>query len=123
MYKKKNTRIDVLLFVLRGVSLSLLGILLLNPTITSTEIVNTKPILNILVDNSSSISKLSGSEELERVLNEINNNTSIGSKFDIEFYSFGNQLKLLVKAANSKLSTKQRRIRDLHCFLQTEIKL
>jgi hypothetical protein len=56
-YKVKNKlKVTGLLFVLKTMSLFLLLLLLINPTIEKIEIENEKPTLSVLVDNSKSVS-------------------------------------------------------------------
>ena len=49
-YKNKDKRkVNILLFALKTLSLFLLGLLLINPKITTIKIENNKPVLSILV--------------------------------------------------------------------------
>lgn len=55
-FKVKNrTKINVLLSIIRTLVFFLLFLLLINPSIVRIELINQKPKLSIIVDNSSSI--------------------------------------------------------------------
>ena len=71
-YKVKNkVKINILLFFLKAISLFLLILLLINPTIKKTETQETKPVLAILVDNSKSISFFKEDKNITTFLEEI----------------------------------------------------
>ncbi|AUC23078.1 hypothetical protein BTO15_13680 [Polaribacter sejongensis] len=76
-------------------SLFLLLLLLINPTIKKIELINTKPILTVLVDDSKSIPFFNETKNITIFLSEIKNDKSINEKFDINSFSFGSDLKPL----------------------------
>ena len=76
-------------------SLFLLLLLLINPTIRKTELENTKPVLAVLVDNSKSIPFFKETKNITTFLSEIKNDKSIKEKFDINSFSFGSDVKPL----------------------------
>ena len=92
-YKQKEKRsIDFVLFGLRAISVFLLLLLLINPTIERNEITNEKPILSVLVDNSLSIQHFNKENVVSAVVNDFKSNTSLLDKFTLQFYQFGNSL-------------------------------
>jgi len=95
-YKQKEQRkIDYLLFGLRAISIFLLLLLLINPSIERKEITNEKPILSVLVDNSLSIQHFQKETEVGELLNQIRTDNSLQAKFDVQYFQFGEQLKIL----------------------------
>jgi hypothetical protein len=95
-YKQKEQRsIDFVLFGLRTLSIFLLLLLLINPTIERKEITNEKPILLVLVDNSLSIKHFNKENVVSAVVNDFKSNTSLSDKFTLQYYQFGNSLNTL----------------------------
>jgi hypothetical protein len=95
-YKQKEQRsIDFILFGLRAISIFLLLLLLINPTIERKKIINEKPMLSVLVDNSVSIKQLNKEGVVATVVTDIKTNTSLSDKFTLQFYQFGNVLNVL----------------------------
>lgn len=92
---KKNPKINILLFSLKTLSLFLLGLLLLNPTIKNQEIENVKPILSVLVDNSESTKYFKQEKNVEEILHKVKNQAKLNEKFDIKLFTFGTSLNLL----------------------------
>ncbi|WP_282073777.1 VWA domain-containing protein [Polaribacter atrinae] len=95
-FKEKNkAKINVLLFVLRTLSLFLLLLLLINPAIKKIELINTKPVLAVLVDDSKSIPFFNEAKDIATFWSEIKKDKSIQEKFDINGFSFGSEIKPL----------------------------
>ena len=95
-YKNKQQhKINRILFVLRALSLFLLGVLLINPTIKKREIENTKPILSVLVDNSQSTKYFKEENTVKQLLETVKTTNEINKKFDINFFSFGENTTVL----------------------------
>ena len=95
-YKQKEQgAIDYLLCGLRAISIFLLLLLLINPTIERKEITNEKPILSVLVDNSLSIKHFNKEQVVTAIVDDFKSNTSLSEKFNIQFYQFGNSLNIL----------------------------
>jgi len=89
-YKSKYTgKLRWLFGVLRFISLFAICLLLINPKFKSESYTIEKPKLSVLVDNSSSIESLKQESQLNSVIDAINANEDIQSKFDINFFSFG----------------------------------
>jgi len=93
--EKKEGKIALFLFSLKAVSLFLLLLLFINPKIESIKLEDIKPVLNVLVDNSRSISFFKEQNTINRFLNNIKTDKEIQEKFDTNFFSFGSDLKSL----------------------------
>ncbi|KGL63634.1 hypothetical protein [Polaribacter sp. Hel1_85] len=76
-------------------SLFLLILLLINPTIKKTENQNTKPVLAVLVDNSKSIPFFKETSNIEAFLQGIKDDKALNDKFDINEFTFGSKLNHL----------------------------
>ena len=81
-----------LLLVLRFLALLGLLVLLINPKIRSQEYIEVKPILNILVDNSKSISYASKEEEVKQLVDEVKSDKRVNEKFDVHPYYFADDI-------------------------------
>lgn len=89
---KQRVKITPILFLLRGTSLFLLILLILNPKIEKTTIIDTKPTLAIVVDNSISLKYFKEEANITSFVNELEINESILKKFNVQKYTFGEQL-------------------------------
>ncbi|MDO6676382.1 VWA domain-containing protein [Tenacibaculum sp. 1_MG-2023] len=95
-YKVKRTpKVHILLFSLKALSLFLIGLLLINPKITTLETENIKPVLSVLVDNSLSTQFFKEEKKVEESLSKIKSNQELQNKFDVQYFSFGNDIKVL----------------------------
>ena len=92
---KNRIKVTPVLFVLKTVSVFLLILLLINPTIEKNEITNVKPVLSVLVDNSKSTSFFKEDKNAGNILKQIENNTQINRKFDVQKFTFGTSLQVL----------------------------
>ena len=92
---KSNLKINIVLFSLKSVSLFLLFLLFINPKIKIIETENIKPILSVLVDNSISTKYFKSDKKITSLLEKVKKNDAIQSKFDVQYFSFGNQIKVL----------------------------
>jgi hypothetical protein len=94
-YFKVKNRISAtpILFILKGLSLFLLLLLWINPTIEKTEINNIKPILSVLVDNSKSTSFFNEDKNVADIIKGIEENNELKNKFEIQKFTFGNSLQ------------------------------
>lgn len=81
--------------VLRFITLFSLLLLLINPSFTSETYTIEKPKLPVLIDNSASISELDQTEPLLNAIRNLQENSALNEAFDVSYYSFGNELKLL----------------------------
>lgn len=96
-YFKNNskTTIDHLLFGLRTLSVFLLLLLIINPTIVRENTVNLKPKLSVLVDNSLSVKYFNQDKKVKDFVEALRYNSSLQDKFELQFYQFGADLQLL----------------------------
>jgi len=91
---KKIGSVTVYLFSLRTLMLFLLFLLLINPTIEKTSFETQKPALSVLVDNSESVRYFEEDSLVNSVIDELKSNEQLNNKFDVNYYSFGTELKL-----------------------------
>lgn len=92
---KKSPKIHILLFALKALSLFLLGLLLINPKIKVQETENIKPVLSVLIDNSLSTKFFKEEKQAEEALLKVKNNAELQDKFDVAYFSFGNEINVL----------------------------
>ncbi|CAM1361674.1 conserved membrane hypothetical protein [Tenacibaculum sediminilitoris] len=92
---KKTPKVHILLFSLKALSLFLIGLLLINPKITTIETENIKPVLSVLVDNSLSTQFFKEEKKVQELVSKIKNNQELQDKFDVEYFSFGNNIQVL----------------------------
>lgn len=105
-YKTKNKqKIIPILFILKGLSLFLLILLLINPKIEKTEITNIKPILSLLVDDSKSVSFFKENKNVEDFIINIDKNSDLKNKFEIQKFAFGDDLQIFDSLTFSKNQT------------------
>ncbi len=83
------------LFALKTLSLFLLFLFLINPKIKSIKTQNIKPVLSILVDNSSSIKYFNAEKTVASVLKTLKNSAKITDKFDVQYLSFDKKTTVL----------------------------
>ena len=70
-------------------------LLIINPTIKKNELENHKPILSILVDNSSSISFFNENEIIKNLVDKLNADQELKNKFQIKNFKFDKTLSNL----------------------------
>jgi REP element-mobilizing transposase RayT len=94
-YFKVKNRISrtPILFILKALSIFLLLLLWINPTIKKTEISTIKPVLSVLVDNSRSTSFFNEAKNVENFLKTIEESDALKNKFEIQKFAFGNFLQ------------------------------
>ncbi len=83
------------MFSLRATSIFLLLLLLINPSIARQELMNEKPILSVLVDNSLSVQHFKSEKIVTNFVNQIKNNSQINKKFEVQFFKFGEDISVL----------------------------
>ena len=94
-YKVKDKRsITFFLFAIRSLVFFLLLLLLINPSIERKTLINTKPKLSFLLDNSLSTSFFKQDSIVSNLVNEWKTNKALNNRFDVNYYSFGKTLKL-----------------------------
>ncbi|MCH3882239.1 MULTISPECIES: VWA domain-containing protein [Tenacibaculum] len=95
-YKEKKTpKITVLLFALKAFSLFVLSLLFINPKIKSEVTSTVKPVLSVLIDNSLSTKYFKQEENVKTILKNIKENSDLNDKFDVSFFSIGENTQVL----------------------------
>lgn len=103
--EKKQPKIVIALFILKALSLFLIGLLLINPKIDIVATQNIKPQLSVLIDNSLSTRFFKEEKKVKEILNIIVNNEELNKKYQISNFSFGNSIKVLDSLSFSETST------------------
>ncbi|MCX7548412.1 VWA domain-containing protein [Xanthomarina sp. F1114] len=94
-YKVKQlAKTDIALAALRFITVFSLLILLINPKFESDSVYLEKPNLVVAVDNSSSINYLKQNEQALNFITDLNSNQELSKKFNVQTYTFGNEVKL-----------------------------
>lgn len=105
-YKSNNNgKVSYLLTFLRFISLFALFLLLLNLQVEQTEVETIKPTLVVAVDNSSSIANFKQEDEVKNAIKDLKNDTELNEKFDIDYFSFSNDVKTLDSLKFDKTQT------------------
>lgn len=91
--KKKNSIYKLLAF-LRFVTIFSVLLLLINPKFDKVTYYNEKPNLVIAIDNTESVSYLNQDEKAKTFLNTLKGNKQLNDNFNLEFYTFGKELKV-----------------------------
>lgn len=92
---KSRLRLNLLFAFLRFVTIFSVLLLIINPTFQQIKTFVEKPNLVVVTDNSSSIKHLKQDENVLNTINKIKNNKELAKKFNVNFYSFGEQLNPL----------------------------
>jgi hypothetical protein len=94
-YKSKRVGgVTIYLFLLRTLVLFLLLLLLINPSVNRQSFANEKPSLSVLVDNSSSTKYFNQDSLVQSILDDFKTNNQLNEKFDVNYYSFGEDFQL-----------------------------
>jgi hypothetical protein len=110
LFQDKTQRV---LALFRFLSFFLIGLLLINPEIDSTELSIEKPKLTFAIDNSESIQKLSDSKGINDFVKKIRTDDELNSKYDLSFFSFANQCNVLTDSLEfSETSTNISKVID-----------
>ncbi|MDX1828132.1 MAG: VWA domain-containing protein [Lutibacter sp.] len=95
-FKSKNEgKVKYWLSLLRFLSVFLILIVLINPSINKTSYQLVKPKLFVAVDNSQSIKFNKNDSIVTSLIKQVKNSKQLNSKFDINYYSFGDKIKVL----------------------------
>jgi hypothetical protein len=89
---KSKSKLNIILAFLRFVAIFSILLLFVNPKLESQTVYTEKPNLNIVIDNSGSIAYLNQKENALSFLNTLESNNQIKEKFNLNVYTFGNQL-------------------------------
>ena len=92
-YKKTIKKANILLAFLRFLAIFTLLMLFFNPQIETTSIRIEKPVLAVLVDNSSSVQKQQ--QQIESFIDDLRTNKGIQGKFETSYFKFGASLQEL----------------------------
>src|SRR5690606_25497549 len=93
-YKSKQTGSLRWIFgILRFITLFSILLLIINPKFKSETYTIEKPKLPVLIDNSSSIGELNQKENTSQLLQTLKENSELNDKFDVSYYSFGNDFR------------------------------
>ncbi len=91
--------------VLRFITIFSILLLLINPKFKSETYTIEKPKLPILVDNSSSVSELKQTGNVSELLQKIKESDELNEKFDVSYYTFGNDFKTMDSLSFSEKNT------------------
>lgn len=94
---KSNSKVNLLLAFLRFMGVFGILLLLINPIITNTTTELEKPILAIIIDNSSSIAYLKEDKSETELLSKLQSNPELKEKFNIQSYQFDFDFSALKK--------------------------
>ena len=105
-YKTKSALKDNALFILlRFITYFGVFLLLINPKFEYNSNYSVKPNLVIAVDNTQSISYLKQQDNAKSILSFLQNNSDLNEKFNLEIYSFSDQIQVLDALEFSKKQT------------------
>ncbi|MEM0516781.1 vWA domain-containing protein [Aequorivita flava] len=93
-YKSKQTGSLRWIFgILRFITLFSILLLIINPKFKSETYTIEKPKLPVLIDNSASVRELGQTENVSELLQKFKENVDLNNKFDVSYYSFGNDFR------------------------------
>jgi energy-coupling factor transporter transmembrane protein EcfT len=92
---KEKIQLNYWLSFFRFLSIFLILLLLINPSIKNKTTQIIKPNLLVAIDNSSSIKFNSNENKVKSILNLVKNDTELNNKFTINYYTFGQNLEQL----------------------------
>ena len=95
-YKTKfTTKAKWIYGSLRSITFFSFFILLINPKFKTNSYFSVKPSLPVLIDNSESINEFNQGNKVIALIKTISENRILNDKFDVEYYTFGTELKLM----------------------------
>ena len=92
LYKSKASKLNMLFAFLRFLTYFSVLLLIINPKFDKTTFYNEKPNLVVAIDNSSSIKHLNQDKKAQILIDAIQSNKELTDKFNLDFYSFGNDI-------------------------------
>ena len=92
---KKQSRVTVILFTLRSLTLFLIGVLLINPQVKVLEMKSHKPLISLLIDNSKSMAFFKEEKKIKSIIKSIKENKDLNKKFELVSFSFGKDVQPL----------------------------
>ena len=95
LYKSKRSKLYVSLAFFRFLTYFFILLLLINPKFEKETLYNEKPSLVVAIDDSESVRHLNQIENVTGTLNALQSNSELNEHFNVEYYSFGQNVKLL----------------------------
>ena len=92
-HRSKLNKLSLLFTFLRFITYFSVLLLLINPKFEKVKYYNEKPNLVVAIDNSSSVRFLEQVKNVENLLGSIKSSQGLNDKFNIEYYTFGSELK------------------------------
>ena len=92
--KKSMSKLNMLLLVLRFITIFSMLLLIINPKLKQVSLSTEKPNLVIAIDNSSSITFQNQDVNSKNIVSALTTNSDLAKKFNIETYTFGDNLKV-----------------------------
>ena len=115
---KLKGKLSIVFTLLRFLSVFAILLLLINPKFNQIKVYTEKPKLIVAVDNSNSIEHLKQSENALSALDYIKSNTEINKNFDIEVFSFDENIQqsdsINFKSKSSNIDKALRQISDIY---------
>ncbi|OCB78734.1 hypothetical protein [Flavobacterium crassostreae] len=94
-YKAKNkSNLYLFLAFVRFLSIWSVLVLCINPILKTNTVVNTPPVLAVVLDNSSSIVAMQSEKKAQAVYRNLISNNALKAKFDIQGYQFDSEFKV-----------------------------
>ncbi len=102
---KEKSQLNYWLSFLRFLSVFILLLLIINPTINKNSLNIIKPNLLVAIDNSASIKHSLQTKNVENLVQQLKNDTELNSKYAINYYTFGTNLNTLDSLSFSEHQT------------------
>lgn len=90
--KKSMSKLNMLFSFLRFLTFFSVLLLLINPKFDQITLFTEKPNLVVAIDNSNSIAYLKQDQKAKELVKSISNNKALKDKFNLEFYTFSNNI-------------------------------
>ncbi|MDG1730869.1 MAG: VWA domain-containing protein [Algibacter sp.] len=103
--KRRLSKLNVLFTFLRFLTFFSTLLLIINPSFDQIKVSVEKPNLVLAIDNSSSVKYLNQDESVLKFIDKIKANNDIQNKFNIDYYTFGENLKSLDSMSFSEKQT------------------
>jgi len=87
-------KLNILFIFLRFITIFSVLLLIINPKFEHLNFYSEKPKLIVAVDNSTSIKNLNQEKNALNFVSTISNSAEINNKFNVDYYTFGNSLKV-----------------------------
>ena len=104
-YKQERNNSLILPAVLRFISLFALLTLLINPRYEARQYTTVKPNLQVVLDGSKSMRLSGGDSSASDLVEKLRSDPDLNSRFDLDFFIFGNNLRLLDSISYSDSQT------------------